>query len=139
MPTRSQIIEEARTYLGTPFHHQGRLKGVGVDCIGLLTGVAQGLNITHHDLTGYSRHPDGVTLLRELNKAGLVPIEEAKPGDVLVFWMTRPYLPCHAGILTEQDTVIHTWTTIGFVTEHPFDDAWRARVAAVFAFPGVTD
>jgi NlpC/P60 family putative phage cell wall peptidase len=141
MPTRDQIITAARDYLGTPFHHQGRLKGVGIDCIGLLTGVAQELGITHHDFQGYSRHPDGVTLTRELTKAGLIPItvDEARPGDVIVFWITRPTLPCHAGILTYADHVIHTWSTIGQVVEHPYDDAWRKRVACAFRFPGVVD
>ncbi len=28
-------IAAARTCLGTPFHHQGRAPGVGLDCIGL--------------------------------------------------------------------------------------------------------
>ncbi len=37
----SDVVRTARTWLGTPYHHQGRLKGVGVDCAGLLIGVAQ--------------------------------------------------------------------------------------------------
>jgi cell wall-associated NlpC family hydrolase len=34
------IAAEAETWLGTPFHWQGRVKGAGVDCKGLVAGVA---------------------------------------------------------------------------------------------------
>ena len=30
-----RLIEVARGYVGTPFHHAGRLPGVGLDCIGV--------------------------------------------------------------------------------------------------------
>ena len=30
------MIAAARACLGTPFHHQGRMPGVGLDCIGLV-------------------------------------------------------------------------------------------------------
>lgn len=34
-----QAVAEAITWLGTPYHHQGRVKGVGVDCGTLLCEV----------------------------------------------------------------------------------------------------
>ena len=33
---RQAVEDEARTWKGTPFHHKGRVKGVGVDCGGYL-------------------------------------------------------------------------------------------------------
>src|SRR4051794_8469193 len=36
---RVAIVTEAETWLGTPFHHQGRVKGAGVDCAMLLAEV----------------------------------------------------------------------------------------------------
>ncbi|MEI6730625.1 MAG: hydrolase, partial [Pseudomonadota bacterium] len=33
---RQKVVEIAKTYLGTPYHHTGMLKGVGVDCLTLL-------------------------------------------------------------------------------------------------------
>jgi len=32
MAGNQSLIDEARTWLGTPYHHQPRVKGVGVDC-----------------------------------------------------------------------------------------------------------
>jgi NlpC/P60 family putative phage cell wall peptidase len=36
---RNTIIAEARSWIGTPYHHQAALKGVGCDCLGLVRGV----------------------------------------------------------------------------------------------------
>ena len=36
---RDEIVEAARAWLGTPYHHQASLRGVGCDCLGLVRGV----------------------------------------------------------------------------------------------------
>ncbi len=40
-PTR--VVAEARLWLGTPYRHQGSLRGIGCDCLGLVRGVWRGL------------------------------------------------------------------------------------------------
>lgn len=100
MTTRTQVVEFARTWLDTPFHHQARLKSVGVDCIGLVIGVAQeaGLVEADFDVTGYPRVPDGVSLMAT---AALymdqIEREAMQPGDVVVVSFDRD--PQHFGIL----------------------------------------
>ena len=37
--TRAAIVAEARSWLGTPYHHQASRKGAGADCLGLVRGV----------------------------------------------------------------------------------------------------
>src|SRR5665213_1770116 len=37
--SRSDIVAEARAWIGTPYRHQASLKGVGCDCLGLVRGV----------------------------------------------------------------------------------------------------
>jgi len=32
-PRRLAVTEEARVWLGTPYHHMGRVKGAGTDCL----------------------------------------------------------------------------------------------------------
>jgi cell wall-associated NlpC family hydrolase len=39
------IVTQARGWIGTPFHHQARLKGIGCDCLGLCVGVALELEL----------------------------------------------------------------------------------------------
>ena len=36
---RARIVATARSWLGTPYHHQASLRGVGCDCLGLVRGV----------------------------------------------------------------------------------------------------
>jgi hypothetical protein len=36
---RSDIIAEARSWIGTPYAHQASVKGIGCDCLGLVRGV----------------------------------------------------------------------------------------------------
>ena len=38
--TVDDVVKEARTWIGTPFVHQGRTKGLACDCLGLMIGVA---------------------------------------------------------------------------------------------------
>src|SRR5262245_46482540 len=39
MIAREAIVVAARGWLGTPYHHQASLRGVGCDCLGLIRGV----------------------------------------------------------------------------------------------------
>jgi hypothetical protein len=39
--TRAALIAEARTWIGTPWHHQAAVKGAGCDCIGFVRGAAE--------------------------------------------------------------------------------------------------
>ncbi len=104
MYTSDQILAAARSWIGTPFVHQGRLKGVGVDCVGLLVGVGRELGMVapDFDVEPYPRIPDGVTLL---GRAGLhlTPAEPGaplQPGDIVVVRF-RKY-PQHFGIVGEH-------------------------------------
>jgi hypothetical protein len=64
MTTRAQVATQARAWIGTPFAHQHRARGVGVDCVGLVIGVARELGLVPScfDVTGYGSVPDGVAL-----------------------------------------------------------------------------
>ena len=53
----NKIVKLARECLGTPYIHQGRHKGVGLDCAGLVAYVLDGLNLPYNDMRGYPRTP----------------------------------------------------------------------------------
>lgn len=130
MPKPSEIIRVARTLLGTPFHHQGRLKGVGVDCVGLIVCVCRELGVPHIDCLSYERHPDGVTLLAKLRENMIeVPVKDREPGNVITFRIGR--FPRHVGIITDYG-LIHTYQEVGRVVEHVLDNMWLTRISNVF-------
>jgi NlpC/P60 family putative phage cell wall peptidase len=97
----SRIVDCARSWLDTPYHHMERQKGVGVDCAGLVIGVARELGVVapDFDVPPYPRAADGLTLLAHCRTyMSRVPKVEMAPGHVLVIeWGDG--VPHHMGIV----------------------------------------
>lgn len=128
-----RIIELARSTLGTPFRHQGRQPGVGLDCVGLVLWVGHRLGLTQFDLAAYSRFPRERQLLVHASEAGFV--EAARPFKGCVLCLRLLELPQHLGIMTERG-MIHACQSAGRVVEHRLDCSWRDRIVAVLRYPG---
>ena len=133
-----RVVEIARSWVGTRFHHQGRVKGQGVDCIGLIAGVAQELGIEFEDKQNYAREPQNGELQKELEKY-LRPCE-LQNGCVALFKIDKE--PQHVGIVGEwrlengesKYTLIHAYAQARKVVEHGFDELWRKRMVATYQF-----
>lgn len=141
-PAASAAAGEALAWVGTPYRHQGRRKGVACDCLGLVLGVWRelyGVDVLSPDAyapdwaeaTGQERLLQGLG-----THLASKPVVEMTAGDVIVFrW--RAHLPAkHAGILTNPDTFVHAYQGHG-VTETRLVPQWRRRIAAAFAFPDI--
>ncbi|WP_270956477.1 NlpC/P60 family protein [Burkholderia pseudomallei] len=135
MVTRQQFVDETRTWLGTPYRHQGRLKGVAVDCAGLVIGVAKALGLcpSDYDVDGYSRRPDGT--LAPICDSMMDRTPVGREGDVVLFHWERE--PMHLGILTAPRTVIHAYAVNRVVCEHDMDDKWLRYVCRYYSVKGV--
>lgn len=135
--TRADIVREAKTWIGTPFKHQGRIKGVGVDCAGVVIGIAHALAISDFNYTHYSHVPDGVTL-RRLLEEHLIPkfMSALQPGDIVL--MCFDAQPQHVGILSE-DGIIHAYAQVRRCCEHRLDAVWRSRMVSGYAYPGLQE
>lgn len=153
------IVAQARSWLGTKYHHQGRLKRDdsdnlgGVDCVGLVMGIAKELALrsadndrllAEFDETGYSMHPDGVSLQSFLDKhlrcvkvsAHETVVSKIRPGDVLLFKLFE--YPQHVGIATNCASssigFIHCYSGSGQVVEHLLSPAWQRMLVAAYRF-----
>jgi NlpC/P60 family putative phage cell wall peptidase len=133
--TRAAFIAELRTWIGSPYKHQGRLKGVGVDCIGLVIGVAQACGITDYDISNYDRRPDGSLRPVMDSMLEIVPVPDAQPGDVLLFQFAA--CPMHVGIISGPDLLTHAYAINRKVVEHRIDENWRAMITRAYHLPGV--
>lgn len=145
--TPDDIIRAARGWLGTPFHHQGRVKGVGCDCLGLIVGIARELELrdnkgnllADYDQPNYSPLPDGRGLKAavSLHLLELPSIGEASTADVLLFRFQEN--PQHVGILSTlpdgDSGIIHCYSNTGKVVEHRLNDTWRRLIVAAYRFP----
>ena len=145
MIERATIVRVARSWLGTRYAHQGRRKGVGVDCIGFVGGVALELGIAEatqwladRTCAAYGRIPDSAMLLGACERY-LDPIRpaEALPGDVLVMRFDAD--PQHFALLSALDPryIVHAFAQARRVVENRLDDAWSRRVCRAFRFRGI--
>lgn len=130
--TSDDLIRAARDCLGTPFHHQGRQPGVGLDCGGLLVVALRAVGVDPIDMAGYARRPHGGTLERLLDSQSFlvrVAIQERAVADVLL--MRFGAEPQHLALLTGE-TIIHAWEAVGKVVEHRLDGRWLRHVVRVY-------
>jgi len=149
MITRTAIIAEARSWIGTPYRHQASLKGVGCDCLGLVRGVWRALlGEEPQRAPPYSRdwaEASGAETLAQAARAHLIEIAPAEfaPGDVLLFRYRDRYPAKHAAVITACDpggpalmVHAHDGAAVAEVAIAPW---WRRRLAYAFRFPGVID
>ncbi len=142
--SRSQIVSEVRSWIGTPYRHQGSLKGVGCDCLGLVRGVWRVLIGTEPERAPpYA--PDWVEAAREERLAQaalrhLTPVDIAAfaPGDVLLFRWRAGFAAKHAAIATASDRMVHAHEGAA-VAEIAVAPWWRRRLAYAFRFPDVVN
>jgi cell wall-associated NlpC family hydrolase len=120
---RATVVAEARSWIGTPYHHTADIKGKngGVDCAMLLVRVYCDLGLVEKfDPRPYTRdwflHRNEERYLgfllarsREVN----TPLE----GDIVLFRFGRCF--AHAGIVSKADplTIVHAFSHASRVVE----------------------
>jgi len=117
---RAAVVAEAMTWLGTPWHHRGRVKGAGVDCAQFVIAAYAGAGvITDFDTGEYPRdwhiHRDQERFLtfvpsfaREIAEA------DVGAGDLVLCKIGRVY--SHGVIVTAWPQGIHAAVNAGRVT-----------------------
>lgn len=136
--TADDIIAAARAALGTPFAHQGRMAGKGLDCVGLAAHIADTLGLAYTDSSGYGRRPSGGLLESALDDQDILERVSGQPqrGDLLVIRFKGE--PQHVAIFDGQN-LIHAYEPVGKVCEHGFTEIWRRKVVRVYRFKGLSN
>jgi cell wall-associated NlpC family hydrolase len=118
MNQRQRVVAEAETWLRTPYHHMGRIKGGGTDCLMLLAEVYEAAGVIRHvDVPFYppdwNLHRDAERyiqgLMRYAHEIGGPP----RSGDVAVFRFGRCF--AHGAIVVSWPRLIHAWCDAGVV------------------------
>jgi len=141
--TRRDIVDEARSWLGTPYRHQASTKGAGADCLGLIRGLWRAqIGAEPEVAPAYSMdwsEPQGEERLWAAALRHLLPrdIDEEALGDVILFRMRSGSVAKHLGVMTRLTPVprfINAYSGHG-VVESALSAPWRRRIVARFAFP----
>lgn len=155
MLTPEAVVAEARTWLGTPFRHQGRLKHVAVDCIGLVIEVARTCGHFEacglppgFDIRDYAAVPGTFRMMERFTDYCLaIPLAQAEPGHIAVFAVRG--IASHCGILAPHPggglSLIHALEAHvpsrragpgrRSVIEHRFIGTWQQACLKVFTMP----
>jgi NlpC/P60 family putative phage cell wall peptidase len=136
----AKVVAAARGWLGTPYHDQASVRGVGCDCLGLARGVwREVVDPEPFPISPYSRdwgETGPREVLAEGARAAMIEIgpADAGPGAVLLFRMRPGAIAKHVGIVMPESRFIHAYERLG-VIEEPLTQAWGRRIAFAFLFP----
>jgi murein DD-endopeptidase / murein LD-carboxypeptidase len=130
-PRWPDIVAAARACVGTRFRPQGRVPGLGLDCVGvvLVAAAAAGVlpaRVPAYRLGGTPPDVDGV-----FAACGASAVDAALPGDVLVL-VPAPGQR-HFGVVTALG-LVHAHAGLDRVVEGPVDPDWR--VTGAWRLPG---
>ncbi|MBK0326989.1 C40 family peptidase [Rhodobacteraceae bacterium F11138] len=145
MSDQERIVELARGWIGTPYHHQAACRGAGADCLGLVRGIWRDLlGDEPESVPAYSMdwsEPQGEERLWAAAKRNLrdMPLADFAfdPGDIVLFRMRSNAVAKHLGIVAQTGTrssFVHAYAHHG-VVESPLSEPWKRRIVARFQFP----
>lgn len=122
---QEKVLAEVRSWLGTPWHHEGAVKGAGVDCAMLLLRVFVEVGaIPEFDPRPYPidhmMHSGDERFLGWLNHhADEVTDGEPQVADVIVYKVGRCY--SHGAIVVQWPHIIHAFRDERAVVLSRFD------------------
>ncbi len=123
------IVLAARACIGTRFRPQGRIPGVGLDCIGvaLVAAAAAG---TPFDVPGYTLDGDDQRRLDSVIAGRCRTVTVASAGDIIV---AAPAAGRRHLVVVTGRGVVHAHAGLRRVVEGPLDPGWQ--VIARWRFP----
>lgn len=128
---RNKVVETAKTYLKTPYHHMGRIKGSGVDCLTLLANVFEDSKLIDKiDIPFYPKdwhlHRDAERYFEGLLQYTKEIKENPQPGDIVLWKFGRCY--SHGAIVIKWPVVIHAHIGVGCCYEDVSNAVWLTHI-----------
>lgn len=137
---RAHVLAVARTWIGTPFHDNAGVKGVGVDCAHLLAAVAVEAGLIapfaiEHYSPQFMLHRDAPLFESYVRRfAHEIDAASVKPADIVLYKVGRSF--AHGAFVVDwPSAVIHAFKIFGLVAETPaFEADLSGREVKFFSF-----
>ncbi len=115
---RQTLVDEALSWVGTPFHHEARVKKAGVDCGQLLLECFEAVGLIPHIVVNhyppdFACHRDDEWYLRIIGEYCTEIQGPPLPGDVIIFKCGRLF--SHGGLVISWPVIIHASTSMACV------------------------
>lgn len=119
MIMRDKIIQEALSWVGTPYHERANIKGAGVDCGQILIEVYGNVGIIDKFDTGYypidfAFHSNQDNYFKFVEQYAH-KTDDPKNGDIVLYKFGRQI--SHSGIIVDVDKkiIIHALMGVGVI------------------------
>ena len=136
---RARVVDVAMTWLGTPYHHAGRVKGAGVDCLTLLAevfreaGVVEPVEVPFYPMD-WMHHRDAERYLEGLMQYAKPIDGPPQTGDIVLWKVGRCF--SHGAIVTNWPQIIHAQAGRVVTLEDAENAAWLTHVGENVAGKG---
>lgn len=135
---RRRVVEVARSWIGTPFHHVAGVKGVGVDCAHFLARVYEEAGVIERpEIENYSPqwflHREEEKFIGYVLQCGGREIREheARQGDSVLYRIGRCY--AHGAIIVSWPReIVHAYLIAHMVRAQGGRDGDLARLPVRF-------
>lgn len=136
--TRAQIVAATRRWIGTPYHHQASLRGIGCDCLGLVRGVWRECLGSEPEVTppyspDWAEQRGEETLLNAASRHFIRGTND-QHGSVLLFRWKADGPAKHIGISVGDGRFVHAYDAAGRAVEGMMAPIWSRRLVATFEF-----
>jgi cell wall-associated NlpC family hydrolase len=128
---RERVVAAARSWLGTPYHTGGRLKGAGVDCLTLLAEVFAEAGVLPPVAIPYYPHDWHLHRGDERYLAGLLRyareiMTPPLPGDIALWKFGRCH--SHGAIVVRWPVIIHAYIGRACTLENADTALWLSHI-----------
>lgn len=131
---RAKVVEEAKSWLGTPYHPHGRIKGSGVDCAMLPAEVYEAVGLIprvvpeHYPIDWHMHRNDEKYMDTVTGHA--FRTDNLFPGNFILYKWGRCF--AHGAIIVAWPVVIHAFVGQGVVLAHGNDGRLKDREHRIY-------
>ena len=124
----AQVSDAARSYVGTDMKPQGRVPGVGLDCVGVVVCAYRSAGLEPIDKLDYAWPPRRSDLVTGLERSFARVEGRPGAGDVVALKMTGSF-PVHCGLYVGRGEIVHALRDTVVLDDL---DRWSGRVEAIY-------
>lgn len=133
---RQLVVDITKSWVGTPYHHMGRAKGIGVDCGMILAevyheaGIIPPIEIEYYP-PDWAMHRSEERYLGWLEPYVQIldPNETPQAGDILLYQFGRCI--SHSAIVVDYPVVIHSYINQGVIYGSATEPPLQGRLKCI--------